>query len=170
MADELSRVRVSRRGLLKITGIGLALTALSSCGAEATPTAPPVPTATKAPASAAPAASAAGAASARPSAAASAPAAVAKPFAGKELNLLGPNHHTAFVKDLWIPLFQDKTGAKVNYTEIGSGDVDAKYAVFVASQDKTFDTFYSWETLSAKYGQALMEDLTGKINKQTIDG
>ncbi|MFL6694692.1 MAG: extracellular solute-binding protein, partial [Ramlibacter sp.] len=33
-----------------------------------------------------------------------------------------------------------------------------------------FDTFYSWETLSAKYGQALMEDLTGKINKQTIDG
>src|SRR5262245_47177882 len=126
MADELSRIRVSRRGLLKVTGIGLALTALSSCGATATPTAPPAPSAapaaSAAPApSAAPAASAAAAsaaASAPPAAGASAPAAVAKPFAGKELNLLGPNHHTAFVKDLWIPLFQEKTGAKVNYTEI----------------------------------------------------
>ena len=72
------------------------------------------------------------------------------------------------MKDLWVPLFQEKTGAKVNWTEIGSGDVDAKYAVFVASQDKTFDTFYSWETLNAKYGPALMEDLTSKISKDTL--
>jgi multiple sugar transport system substrate-binding protein len=73
------------------------------------------------------------------------------------------------VRDLWVPIFQDQTGAKVNYTEIGSADVDAKYAVFVASQDSTFDTFYTWETLSAKYGPALMEDLTGKVDKATLD-
>jgi len=73
------------------------------------------------------------------------------------------------VKDLWIPLFQEKTGAKVNYTEIGSGDVDAKYGVFVASQDATFDSFYSWETLNAKYGPALMEDLTPKVSKTLLD-
>jgi len=85
------------------------------------------------------------------------------------LNLLSPNHHTAYVKDLWVPLFQDKTGIKVNFTEIGSADADAKYAVFVASQDATFDTFYSWETLNAKYGPALMEDLTGKIAKPVLD-
>lgn len=74
------------------------------------------------------------------------------------------------MKDLWVPLFQEKTGAKVNWTEIGTGDVDAKYAIFVASQDKTFDTFYSWETLNAKYGPALMEDLTSKISKDTLAG
>ncbi|MFN8538715.1 MAG: extracellular solute-binding protein [Thermomicrobiales bacterium] len=117
-------------------------------------------------ASAAPASAAAAAsASARPSAAAS----ISKPLAGKELNLLSPNHHTAYVKDLWIPLFQEKTGIKVNFTEIGSADADAKYAVFVASQDSTFDTFYSWETLNAKYGPALMEDLTGKVSKSIVD-
>lgn len=202
MANEPLRYRVSRRGFLKFTGFGLALTALSGCGATATATPPPTAKPSTAPAAssaaapsaaasaapaaasaapAAPAASAAAsaagaastapqasaAASARPSAAAST---AAKPFAGKELNILGPNHHTTNVRDLWVPLFQEKTGAKVNWTEIGSGDVDAKYAVLVASQDSTFDTFYTWETLSAKYGPSLMEDLTGKVNKSIVDG
>jgi len=159
MAHELSRPRISRRDLLKVTGLSLAATILSSCGSSQT-----APTATTAAKATAAPASTTGAA--QPSA----PAAVSKPFAGKELNMLIPNHHTANVHDLWVPIFQDKTGAKVNWTEIGTGDVDAKYAVFVASQDKTFDTFYSWETLNAKYGPALMEDLTGKVSKQAVDG
>ena len=133
----------------------------ASAAASSAPASAAAASASAAPASAA----ASGAATARPSAAAS----VAKPFAGKELNLLSPTHHTTNVKDLWIPLFQEKTGAKVNYTEIGSGDVDAKYAVFVASQDATFDSFYSWETLNAKYGPALMEDLTPKVSKTLLD-
>ncbi|HET8626445.1 MAG TPA: extracellular solute-binding protein [Thermomicrobiales bacterium] len=157
MANEPAR-RVSRRGFLQFTGAGLGLLVLSACGSSAaTPTAPPAPAAT----------TAAGGQATSP--AATAPAVVSKPFAGKELNLLGPNHHTSNVRDLWVPIFQEQTGAKVNYTEIGSGDVDAKYAVFVASQDATFDTFYTWETLSAKYGPALMEDLTGKVDKATLD-
>src|SRR4051794_17866017 len=148
MANEPLRYRVSRRGFLKFTGFGLALTALSSCGATATATPPPT---AKPSAAAAPSAAASAAAAASTAPQASAAVAAAKPFAGKELNILGPNHHTSNVRDFWVPLFQEKTGAKVNWTEIGSGDVDAKYAVLVASQDSTFDTFYTWETLSAKY-------------------
>jgi multiple sugar transport system substrate-binding protein len=152
---------MSRRDLLKVTGVGVAAAILNSCGGATgtTPTKAPSAASTLPPATTA----------TTGSTASTAPAAVSKQFAGKELNILGPNHHTTNVKDLWVPLFQDKTGAKVNWTEIGTGDVDAKYAVFVASQDKTFDTFYSWETLSAKYGPSLMEDLTGKVSKQTLD-
>ncbi len=159
MAGKLSRVSMSRRGLLKVTGLGVAVAALSSCGGgtPATPTKAPAGASTSAPATTG-------------STAASAPAVISRQFAGKELNILGPNHHTANVKDLWVPIFQEKTGAKVNWTEIGTGDVDAKYAIFVASQDKTFDTFYSWETLGAKYGPSLMEDLSAKVSKSTLDG
>ena len=152
--------RVSRRHFLKFAGAAVALTALNSC-APAAPTTTTQPAAPAAPAAPTTAPAAAGKATA--------PAVIAKPFAGKELNMLAPNHHTAQIKELWVPLFQEKTGAKVNWTEIGGSDVDAKYAVFVASQDATFDTFYSWETLNAKYGPSLMEDLTGKFNKATLD-
>lgn len=151
--SEQPPARLSRRRFLKFAGATFALTALQSCA----PAAPATTTQPAAPPTTAPAAKAA------------APAVVAKPFAGKELNILAPNHHTTNIKDLWVPLFEEKTGAKVNWTEIGGSDVDAKYAVFVASQDSAFDTFYSWETLNAKYGPSLMEDLTGKINKATLD-
>jgi len=95
---------------------------------------------------------------------------VAKPLDGQELNIFTGNHHDKYVRDLVIPMFQDKTGAKVNYTSIGGGDIDAKYAVFVASQDGSQDVLYSWETLNAKYGRTLMEDITTSFPAKTLQG
>ncbi|MCB0185300.1 MAG: hypothetical protein KDE31_13590, partial [Caldilineaceae bacterium] len=71
---------------------------------------------------------------------------------------------------LWVPMFEEKTGAKVNWIEVGGGDVDAKYAVFVASQDSSVDTMYTWETLNAKYGRTLMEDITEQMDPALMDG
>lgn len=136
---------LSRRKFLKLAGTGTALAAVgAACAPAATPTAAPKPAGT------------------------SAPAVIAKPFAGKELTVFAGNHHDTNVRDLWIPLFQEKTGAKVTYTSIGGGDADAKYAVFLASQDGSQDVMYSWETFTAKYGRGLFEDLSG-FKKPLLD-
>ncbi|MBX7213168.1 MAG: extracellular solute-binding protein [Thermoflexales bacterium] len=129
---------LSRRKFLRLAGSGATLAAVS---AACTPAATVAPTAAK-------------------PAATSAPAVIAKPFAGKELTVFAGNHHDTNVRDLWIPLFQEKTGAKVTYTSIGGGDADAKYAVFLASQDGSQDVMYSWETFTAKFGRGLFEDLS----------
>ena len=92
------------------------------------------------------------------------------PFADKELNIFAAQHQTENVKGLWVPLFEEKTGAKVNWIEVGGGDVDAKYAIFVASQDSSVDTMYTWETLNAKYGRTLMEDITESFDSTLLDG
>jgi len=99
----------------------------------------------------------------------SAPVVLTKPFAGKTLNLMSANHHDANVRDLWIPLFEEKTGAKVAYTSIGGGDADAKYAVFLASEDASQDVMYSWETFNAKFGPGMFEDLTTLFSKEFYD-
>lgn len=95
----------------------------------------------------------------------SAPVVLTKPFAGQTLNMMSANHHDENIRDLWIPLFEEKTGAKVAYTSIGGGDADAKYAVFLASQDASQDVMYSWETFNAKYGPGMFEDLTTLFSK-----
>src|SRR5438552_3185442 len=99
---------LSRRTFLKLAGSSVALAAIvAACGPSATTA--PAPT--------------------------TAPAVITKPFAGKEFTVFAGNHHDLYVRDQWIPLFQEKTGAKVTYTSIGGGDVDAKYGVFLATQD-----------------------------------
>jgi multiple sugar transport system substrate-binding protein len=155
MAENEKAQRVSRRRFLQIAGTSAALAALAACT-------PQTPTTTTQPA--APAQKPAEAK------APSAPAVIAKPFAGKELNVFSGVHHDGYVKETYIPMFQEKTGAKVNYTSIGFADIDAKYAVFVASQDGSQDVLYSWETLNAKYGRTLMEDLTDKVPAKTVEG
>lgn len=88
----------------------------------------------------------------------------------RELTIFSAQHQTTNVRDLWVPLFEEKTGAKVSWIEVGGGDVDAKYAVSVAAQDDTFDTMYTWETLNAKYGRTLMEDITDQFDSALLDG
>ncbi len=142
MSGKLLNRALTRRNLLKLAGSGAAISAVSVACTPAAP--PPAPTA--APAAAAPT---------------GAPAVISKPFAGKELTVFAGNHHDTNVRDLWVPLFQEKTGAKVTYTSIGGGDADAKYSVFLASQDGSQDVLYSWETFTAKFGRGLFEDLSG---------
>ncbi len=149
MFSNFNKKTISRRKFLKIAGTGAAVSAVSAACA-------PAPTPTPAPAAA------------KPAAPAAAPAVVAKPFAGKELTVFAGNHHDTNVRDLWVPLFQEKTGAKVTYTSIGGGDADAKYAVFLASQDGSQDVLYSWETFTAKFGRGLFEDLSG-FKKSILD-
>jgi multiple sugar transport system substrate-binding protein len=140
---------ISRRTFLKLAGSSAALAAVvAACGPSAT-TAP-----TTAPASA-------------PT---TAPAVITKPFAGKTLNIFTGNHHDTNVRDIWLPIFTDKTGAKVNYTSIAGGDADAKWGVFLASQDTSVDVMYTWETFNAKYGKGLFVDVTDTFKKPLLDG
>ncbi|MBX3015670.1 MAG: extracellular solute-binding protein [Caldilineaceae bacterium] len=143
MFDRSLAPRLSRRQFLAFTSMTLAGGALSACVA-------------------APAASTGDAAAT--------PAASALPFADKELTIFAAQHQTENVKGLWVPLFEEKTGAKVNWIEVGGGDVDAKYAIFVASQDSSVDTMYTWETLNAKYGRTLMEDITEQFDATLLAG
>ena len=142
-------LQISRRTFLKLAGASAALAAVAAAAACA-PTPAPVATSGPAPTTA--------------------PAVIVKPLAGRELNIFTANHHDAFVQKTYVPMFQDKTGVKVNYTSIGSGDADAKYAVFVASQDGSQDILYSWETLNAKYGRSLMEDITTAFKPAVLAG
>lgn len=135
MFAKQSNSGMSRRKFLEIAGLTMAAGALAACA----PVAPAAP-------------------------AGDAGAASGQPAADRTFAIFAANHHTANVKDLWVPLFEEKTGVKVEWIEIGGGDADAKLAVFVASQDATADVSYSWETFTAKYGRTLFEDLTDLID------
>jgi multiple sugar transport system substrate-binding protein len=136
---------MTRRRFLRLAGGGAAVSALlAACGG--------------APATSTPSGGAA----------TSAAAASGKPFAGKEMTLFSAQHHTAYVKDSYVPLFEEKTGAKVNWIEVGGGDVEAKYAVFVASEDASADVLITWEAMNAKYARTLMEDITSTVNPQLL--
>jgi multiple sugar transport system substrate-binding protein len=145
-ADQSNR-QLSRRRFLRLLGGGAATSiVLGACGGA------PAPAAQTGAATSAPAA----------------PAASSKMFAGKELTIFSAQHHAAYVKDGYVPLFEEKTGAKVNWIEVGGGDVEAKYAVFVASEDSSADVLISWEAMNAKYGRTLMEDITASFNPQLL--
>ena len=135
---------ISRRRFLSLAGMTIAGGALSAC--VAAPAAAPTGSTTETTATG------------------------SLPFADRELNIFAAQHQTENVKGLWVPLFEEKTGAKVNWIEVGGGDVDAKYAIFVASQDSSVDTMYTWETLNAKYGRTLMEDITESFDSTLLDG
>ena len=130
---------MSRRRFLAVTGLTLAASALAACAAPIAPVAAP-----------------AGDTAAAPS------------TEGRTFSIFAANHHTDNVKGLWVPLFEEKTGATVEWIEIGGGDADAKLAVFVASQDATADVSYSWETFTAKYGRTLFEDLTELVDPALV--
>ncbi|NJN19135.1 MAG: extracellular solute-binding protein, partial [Oscillochloris sp.] len=101
---------------------------------------------------------------------AAAPATASQPFAGQELTIFSAQHHAAYVKDVYAPLFSERTGARVNWIEVGGGDVEAKYAVFVASQDSSADVLIAWEAMNAKYGPTLFEDITGSADPALVGG
>jgi multiple sugar transport system substrate-binding protein len=147
MPEQQLNRHLTRRHFLRLIGSGAAAGALlSACGAPGAPT---------------------GDSSA---AATSAPATSSKPFAGKELTIFSAQHHAAYVKESYVPLFEEKSGAKVNWIEVGGGDVEAKYAVFVASEDSSADVLINWEAMNAKYGRTLMEDITTTYNPQLLAG
>jgi multiple sugar transport system substrate-binding protein len=136
-----SNSRLSRRSFLTLTGMTMAVGALAACAPVAPAAAPAADTS----------------AAEQPS------------TEGRTFSIFAANHHTDNVKGLWVPLFEEKTGATVEWIEIGGGDADAKLAVFVASQDSTADVSYSWETFTAKYGRTLFEDLNGLIDSSIIE-
>ncbi len=150
MSDDQTPGRLSRRRFLRLAGMGsLGAIALAACG-QAPPAAAPT---------AAPAAGDA-----------TAPAVVSQPFAGQALTLFSAQHHASYVKDVYVPLFTERTGATVNWIEVGGGDVEAKYAVFVASQDASADVLIAWEAMNAKYGPTLFEDITTTANPALVSG
>ena len=146
MSAQQSSSRISRRRFLALTGMTAAMGALAACTAPVAPAAAPS------------------------TGTASAPVEGSLPFADRTFSIFAANHHTDNVKALWVPLFEEKTGATVEWIEIGGGDADAKLAVFAASQDSTADVTYSWETFTAKYGRTLYEDLTDQIDSALLSG
>jgi multiple sugar transport system substrate-binding protein len=146
MHAQQSNSRMSRRRFLTLSGITAAAGVLAACTAPVAPVAAP-----------------AGDAS-------STAAEGSQPFADRTFTIFSANHHTENVKALWVPLFEEKTGATVEWIEVGGGDADARLAVFVASQDSTADVSYSWETFTAKYGRTLFEDLTDLMDSSLLAG
>lgn len=139
MSIQPSNSHISRRRFLVVTGITMAVGALAACAAPVAPVAAP-----------------AGDSAAAPS------------TEGRTFSIFSANHHTENVKELWVPLFEEKTGTTVEWIEVGGGDADAKLAVFVATQDSTADVSYCWETFTAKYGRTLFEDLTDVIDSSIV--
>ena len=134
-----SKMHLSRRRFLALSGMTLATGALAACAPVASP-----------------ATDSAGTSS--------------QPAADRTFSIFAANHHTDNVKNLWVPLFEEKTGVTVEWIEVGGGDADARLAVFVASQDATADVSYSWETFTAKYGRTLFEDVSTLIDASALEG
>ena len=138
MSDKQSKQRMTRRSFLAFTGMTMAVGALAACAPVAPASAP------------------SGDSGETPS------------TEGRTFTIFSANHHTANVKDLWVPLYEEKTGTTVEWIEVGGGDADAKLAVFVASQDSTADVSYCWETFTAKYGRTLFEDVNELLDASLI--
>lgn len=92
-----------------------------------------------------------------------------KPFAGKTLVVEGPAYHEPYVPEGFIPSFEEKTGAKVEWQTFPGGEEAVKYASYLVSQDSAVDVLYSWETVVAKFGPVLLEDITGKVSSAVMD-
>jgi len=93
----------------------------------------------------------------------------AKPFAGKKLTVQGPAYHEPYVPEGFIPSFKDKTGADVEWLTFPGGEEAVKYATYLVSQDSSVDCLYAWETVVAKFGPVLLEDITGKVSQAITD-
>ena len=144
MSADRSASHLSRRRFLALSGAAAAMGALAACAAPVAPGAPAT------------------------TGGSTAPAASAPPAADRTFTIFAANHHTANVKELWVPIFQEKTGVTVEWVEVGGGDADAKLAVFVASQDSSVDVMYTWETFVAKYSRTLMEDVTDSFDSTLL--
>jgi multiple sugar transport system substrate-binding protein len=92
-----------------------------------------------------------------------------KPFAGQTLVVEGPAYHEPYVPEGFIPSFEEKTGATVQWQTFPGGEEAVKYASYLVAQDDTVDVLYTWETVVAKFGPVLFEDITGKVNQAVTD-
>ena len=92
-----------------------------------------------------------------------------KPFAGKNLVLSGPAYWAPYFPEFILPSFADKTGATVEWAQFPAGEYDVKYSSYLVAEDSSVDVLYAWETVIAKYGPVLLEDITGKVNQAVID-
>jgi multiple sugar transport system substrate-binding protein len=98
-----------------------------------------------------------------------APARQDQPFAGQTLVVEGPAYHEPYVPEGFIPSFEEKTGAKVQWQTFPGGEEAVKYASYLVSQDSGVDVLYAWETVVAKFGPVLLEDITGKVSQAVTD-
>jgi multiple sugar transport system substrate-binding protein len=92
-----------------------------------------------------------------------------KPFAGQKLVVQGPAYHEPYVPEGFIPSFKEKTGADVEWLTFPGGEEAVKYASYLVSQDSSVDVLYAWETVVAKFGPMLLEDITGKVSQAVTD-
>src|SRR6478735_7068151 len=92
-----------------------------------------------------------------------------KPFAGKTLVLSGPAYWAPYFPEFILPSFGDKTGATVEWSQFPAGEYDVKYSSILVAEDSSVDVLYAWETVYAKYGPVLLEDITGKVNQAVMD-
>lgn len=92
-----------------------------------------------------------------------------KPFAGQKLTVLGPAYHAPHVPEHFLPSFEEKTGATTEWLQFPGGEEDVKYASFLVAEDSSADVLYGWETVVAKWGPVLLEDITGKVGQAVRD-
>ncbi|CAN5387680.1 extracellular solute-binding protein [soil metagenome] len=92
-----------------------------------------------------------------------------KPFAGQKLVVQGPAYHEPYVPEGFIPSFTEKTGAEVEWLSFPGGEEAVKYASYLVAQDSSVDVLFAWETVVAKFGPMLLEDITGKVSAAVTD-
>lgn len=93
----------------------------------------------------------------------------ATPFAGRKLVVQGPAYHEPYVPDGFIKSFKAKTGADVQWLTFPGGEEAVKYATYLVSQDSAVDVLFAWETVVAKFGPVLLQDITGKVSQAIMD-
>jgi multiple sugar transport system substrate-binding protein len=91
------------------------------------------------------------------------------PFAGQKLVVQGPAYHEPYVPEGFIPSFKEKTGADVEWLTFPGGEEAVKYASYLVAQDSSVDVLFAWETVVAKFGPMLLEDITGKVSQAVTD-
>jgi multiple sugar transport system substrate-binding protein len=92
-----------------------------------------------------------------------------QPFAGQKLVVQGPAYHEPYVPEGFIPSFKEKTGADVEWLSFPGGEEDVKYASYLVAQDSSVDVLFAWETVVAKFGPMLLEDISGKVDQAISD-
>jgi multiple sugar transport system substrate-binding protein len=92
-----------------------------------------------------------------------------QPFAGQKLVIEGPAYMAPHLPEQFLPMFAEASGAEVEWIQFPGGEEDIKYSSYLVAEDSGVDVLYAWETVIAKFGPVLLEDLTGKVNQAVLD-
>jgi multiple sugar transport system substrate-binding protein len=94
--------------------------------------------------------------------------ALSREYAGETITALVADP----MKDTFGPVsdeFTRKTGIKVKWVQVPFADLGTRYATAAASQDSTYDVYYTWASLTAQFGPTLFQPLEAVLPQSLLD-